>query len=50
MVKAALPFAKVNVDVKGCAGVTPKSHDIAVEAMKAMQIHIINEGDEPWRK
>ena len=50
MVKAALPYAKVNVDVKGCAGVTPESHDTAISAMKALQIHILNENSESWRK
>ena len=40
---------KIYVDAKGCAGVTPKSHDTAIEAMKACRIHILNEGLEDWR-
>jgi nicotinamidase-related amidase len=49
LIKAALPNAKIFVDAKGCAGVTPKSHDTAIEAMKACHIHIKNEGEESWR-
>jgi len=49
LIKSVLPNAKIYVDAKGCAGVTPKSHDTAIEAMKACHIHILNEGLEDWR-
>lgn len=38
--KAALPEVTVKVDPACCAGVTPESHNIALEAMKACQIEI----------
>ncbi len=38
--KAALPEVTVKVDSACCAGVTPESHNIALEAMKACQIEI----------
>ncbi len=41
LVKGFLPNAKIAVDSKCCAGVTPKSHETALEAMKACQIEII---------
>lgn len=40
-VKAALPEAKLVVDASCCAGVTPKSHKNALEAMKMCQVEII---------
>lgn len=43
LIKAFLPEAKVVVDASCCAGVTPKSHQTALEAMKMCQIHIENE-------
>ena len=43
LVKAALPETKIIVDAACCAGVTKKSHAIALEAMKSCQIHIENE-------
>ena len=41
--KAALPEAKITVDASCCAGVTPESHKNALNAMKAVQINVINE-------
>ena len=41
LLKAFLPEAKICVDSKCCAGVTPKSHLIALEAMKMCQIDVI---------
>lgn len=38
--KAALPEVTVKVDSTCCAGVTPESHNIALEAMKACQIEV----------
>lgn len=43
MLKAFLPEAKVSVDASCCAGVSPESHNNALEAMKVCQISIINE-------
>ena len=41
VIKAFLPEVKVMVEEKCCAGVTPKSHSNALEAMKMCQIEII---------
>lgn len=49
LAKAAVPNVPLIVDAACCAGVTPKSHDTALEAMKAVQVKIINQGQEPWR-
>lgn len=43
LVKAFYPEIPLIVDAKGCAGVTPQSHNTALEAMKAIQVEIINE-------
>ena len=48
--KTAQPNAHIVVDASCCAGVTPHSHDVAIEAMKTLQIEIRNEGKEPWRE
>ena len=40
-VKAVLPEVPVSVDSSCCAGVTPQSHDNALEAMKMCQIAIV---------
>ncbi len=48
--KTALPNAHIIVDAACCAGVTPESHDTALNAMKAIQIEVINQGREPWRE
>ena len=48
--KAALPNAHIVVDAACCAGVTPESHDTALSAMKAIQVEVVNQGNEPWRK
>ncbi len=39
-IKAFLPEVKIKVDASCCAGVTPKSHGNALEAMKVCQIDI----------
>lgn len=39
--KTALPEIPLSVDASCCAGVTPESHDNALEAMKMCQIEII---------
>ena len=41
LIKAFLPEIPVTVDSSCCAGVTPKSHETALEAMKMCQINII---------
>ena len=43
ILKARLPEVPVLVDAACCAGVTPESHQNALQAMKACQIQIINE-------
>ena len=40
ILKASFPEAKISVDASCCAGVTPESHNIALEAMKAVQIDV----------
>lgn len=42
LVKAFYPEIPLFVDAKGCAGVTPESHNIALDAMKMCQVKIIN--------
>lgn len=39
--KAFLPEAKIIVDSSCCAGVSPKTHDNALEAMKVCQVSVI---------
>ena len=41
LLKAFLPEAKICVDSKCCAGVTPESHLRALEAMKMCQIDVV---------
>ena len=41
LAKAALPEITVSVDASCCAGVTPESHDRALEAMKPCQIQVV---------
>ena len=41
LVKAYLPETPVYVDAACCAGVTPKSHETSLQAMKMCQIHIL---------
>ena len=43
LLKAFLPETEIIVDASCCAGVTPESHKIALQAMKAYQIVIENE-------
>ena len=43
LVKAFYPEIPLIVDAKGCAGVTPDSHKNALDAMKAVQVQVINE-------
>lgn len=43
LVKAFFPEIPVFVDAKGCAGVTPPSHDTALAAMKAVQVTVLND-------
>ena len=41
LIKALLPEVRISVDPKCCAGVTPQSHEAALEAMKSCQIQIL---------
>ena len=41
LTKAFLPNAHVKVDASCCAGVTPSSHNTALEAMKACHVEVI---------
>lgn len=41
LIKATLPETKIIVDSACCAGVTPKSHNNALEAMKMCQVEIV---------
>ena len=43
LIKAFYPEIPLYVDAKGCAGVTPESHQNALNAMKMCQIKILNE-------
>ena len=43
LLRAFLPEAEIAVDAACCAGVTPESHQTALQAMKACQITIENE-------
>lgn len=45
LLKAYLPEVPIKVDALCCAGVTPESHKLALDAMKACQIEILNERD-----
>ena len=40
ILKSVLPEAKITVDASCCAGVTPESHNNALEAMKVCQIEV----------
>jgi len=42
LLKAAFPEAEITVDAACCAGVTPKSHQNALDAMRMCQINIEN--------
>ena len=42
LTKAFFPEVPLTVDAKGCAGVTSASHATALEAMRAVQVDIIN--------
>lgn len=43
ILKAHFPEVKILVDAACCAGVTPKSHKNALEAMKMCHIEVVNE-------
>jgi nicotinamidase-related amidase len=43
ILKTRLPECIISVDAQCCAGVTPKSHQNALDAMKMCQINVINE-------
>jgi len=41
LLKAAFPETKITVDSSCCAGVSPQSHQTALDAMRAVQIEVI---------
>ena len=41
LLKSYLPEVSIRVDASGCAGVTPQSHEQALEAMKMCQVEIV---------
>lgn len=41
IIKAFAPEVEISINESCCAGVTPQSHQIAIEAMKACQINIL---------
>lgn len=41
LLKAFYPELPISVDAKGCAGVTPESHENALRAMKMCQVDIV---------
>lgn len=41
ILKALFPEIKISVDSSCCAGVTPKTHDAALETMKMCQIEVL---------
>lgn len=43
LVKAHFPEAKISVDARCCAGVTPEKHAAALETMRSCQIDIVEE-------
>lgn len=43
ILKAMFPDAEITVDAACCAGVTPKTHQAALETMKMCQIRVIGE-------
>lgn len=42
ILKAAFPETRISVVSSCCAGVTPKSHETALDAMRAVQIDVID--------
>ncbi|MBR2284031.1 MAG: cysteine hydrolase [Ruminococcus sp.] len=44
LIKARIPETKITVDAECCAGVTPESHNNALEAMKCCHIDVIGQG------
>lgn len=48
--KSALPNVHIKVDASCCAGVTPESHNRALDSMQTLQVEIVNRGKEPWIK
>ena len=42
ILKASFPEVSIAVDASCCAGVSKESHTIALDAMRAVQIEIIN--------
>lgn len=45
LIKAYLPEVEIIVDASCCAGVTPESHKIALDAMKVCQVSVTGENE-----
>lgn len=45
LVKAYVPEAALKVDARCCAGVTPQTHEAALETMKMCQVEVTGTGD-----
>ena len=41
LLKAMMPEVKISVDASCCAGVTPESHEAALQTMKMCQIEVL---------
>ena len=41
LLKASMPEVRISVDAACCAGVTPKSHEAALQTMRACQIQLL---------
>lgn len=46
LIKAYMPEVEIRVDASCCAGVTPESHQTALDAMRICQIRILEEGGD----
>lgn len=46
LLKANFPEAEISVDADGCAGVTPKLHDAALQVMSSCQIEVLRETED----
>lgn len=46
IIKALYPEIAVTVDASCCAGVTPQSHEAALQTMRMCQVQVINGGKE----
>lgn len=50
LLRAALPNTEIVVDAAACAGVTPETHETALNALEGIQVKVVNRGNEPWKE